>query len=58
MRINILSVLIWVQTVCKGYQQTTKVTSTILSERQVEDQHVSSAPFLLATGLDKQKFSA
>ena len=26
-RTDILSVLIWVQTVCKGYQQMTKVTS-------------------------------
>ena len=26
-RTNILSVLIWVQTVCKGYQQMTKVTA-------------------------------
>ena len=27
-RTNILSVLIWVQTVCKGYQQTTKLTAS------------------------------
>ena len=27
-RTDILSVLIWVQTVCKGYQQTTKVTAS------------------------------
>ena len=27
-RTDILSVLIWVQTVCKGYQQTTKVASS------------------------------
>ena len=26
-RTDILSVLIWVQTVCKGYQQTTKVAA-------------------------------
>ena len=26
-RTNILSVLIWVQTVCKGYQQTIKLTT-------------------------------
>ena len=28
-RTDILSVLIWVQTVCKGYQQTTKVTASL-----------------------------
>ena len=33
-RTNILSVLIWVQTVCKGYQQTTKVDA---SEERVKN---------------------
>ena len=28
-RTDILSVLLWVQTVCKGYQQTTKVTTSM-----------------------------
>ena len=28
MRADILSILIWVQTACKGYQQTTKVAAS------------------------------
>ena len=30
-RAKILSVLIWVQTVCKGYQQTTKVAGSMFT---------------------------
>ena len=33
-RTDILSVLIWVKTVCKGYQQTTKVAASKIFQRQ------------------------
>ena len=33
-RIDVLSILIWVQTVCKGYQQMTKVDA---SKEKIED---------------------
>ena len=33
-RTDILSVLIWVQTVCKGYQQTTEVVAVNHTKRQ------------------------
>ena len=35
-RIDVLSVLIWVQTVCNSYKQTTKVTA---SKERVKQQH-------------------
>ena len=37
-RTYILSVLIWVQTICKGYQQTTKVT--LSKERVICQNHI------------------
>ena len=47
-RTNILSVLTWVQTVCKGYQQMTKVISSKVKDRHFCDSHltIGSSEFL------------
>ena len=41
---NVLWVLIWVQTVCKGYQQTTKVTASMERVEKISNQNTHSNP--------------
>ena len=40
-RTDILSVLIWVQNVCKGYQKTTKVTDSLLAGKKLGNEKMN-----------------
>ena len=50
-RTDILSVLIWVQTVCKGYQQTTQITSNKEGVNLPEQFITWDDPYILISGV-------
>ena len=59
-RPNILSVLIWVQTVCKGYQQTTQVGKGLVARKLkvlIFSQTKTSQPVHMEKGLITQAMS-